>query len=335
MMQIKSNSYRNHLIIVILFIIILLLPIFFKKPFTHHIFIMVLVWATIGVGWNILSGYAGQVSLGHALYFGIGGYTATILIAKAGIVPWIGMVVAVLIAVGASYILGYLLFRLEGFYFAIATIALAEIALISFTNWSWAGGARGLFVPIRGDNSLLYMQFSSKILYFYLIFAMFVLSMIAASILVNGKAGYYFRAIKDESDAALSLGVDIRKYKTIAYMFSALIAAIIGVFYANYVLYIDPNSLFLSRVSVQIALVTILGGIGNIWGPFVGAIVLVPIAEFARIKFGGTGRAIDLVIFGALIVLFSIFQPYGIIGMIENLLKKFKKYKKNSCNNYN
>lgn len=334
-MQLKSNLFKRYLLILIGFFIVLLLPIVFTRPFTQHVLIMVFVWATLGVGWNMLSGYAGQVSLGHAMYFGIGGYSATLLLLKMGIVPWIGMIVGAIIAAGISYALGYPLFRLQGFYFAIATIALGEIALISFTNWSWAGGAKGLFVPIHG-NSLLYLQFTSKTPYFYTIFALFIISMIGASILVNGKAGYYFRAVKDEPDAAMSLGVNIRKYKTIAYMFSAIIAAIAGVFYANYLLYIDPNSLFFSRISVQIALVTILGGIGNLWGPLIGATALIPLAEFARVQFGGAGRAIDLVIYGVLIITFAIFQPYGLIGLYKSFMMKYREIKntKNSFGSY-
>jgi len=307
-------------------IIALVLPFVLSISFYQHLLIMILLWATMGVAWNMLAGFAGQFSLGHALFFGAGAYTTTLLFTKAGIVPWLGTITGVIFAVTIAFVLGFPLFRLSGFYFSIGTIALGEIAWILFTNWNWVGGARGLFVPIKG-NTLLYMQFTYKMPYYYIILSFFVLTMIASYILAKSKAGYYFKAIRDETEAAISLGVDIMKYKTIAYVFSAAFTALAGAFYANYILYIDPDSVMMGKLSIQIVLVTVLGGIGHLWGPLVGALVLVPISEFSRVYLSGGGRALDLVFYGVLMVILAVFQPTGLVGLYNKLKDKNRRRK--------
>ena len=303
-----------------LFVLLILVPFFFRGYFQRHVAIMILMWSTIGVAWNMLAGYAGQTSLGHAVYFGIGAYTTGILFAKANITPWIGGILGAFFAAVMAGGLGFPLFRLSGFYFSIATIALGEIVWILFTNWDWVGGARGLFIPSVGD-SWTFIQFSNKIPYYYIILSLFAITFLAAYFLSKSRAGYYFRAVRDEYEAAMSLGVDIRKYKTLAYAFSAFFTALAGAFYACYILYIDPDSVLMGKISIQICFFTILGGIGELWGPLAGAIALIPISEFARIHFSGGGRAVDLLIYGVLIVLFAIYQPHGVIGMFKKIHK--------------
>lgn len=297
----------------------LLLPAVLRTSFALHLLIMILVWAMLGAAWNMLGGYAGQVSLGHAVFFGLGAYTCTLLLTKLNIIPWIGMVVGAALAICLAVLLGFPLFRLSGHYFTIGTIAVGEIFWIAVTNWNWAGGARGLFLPIKG-NSLLYLQFTSKIPYYYIALLFFAISMIGSYFLSEkSRAGYYFRAIKDEPEAAQALGVDIRKYKILAYAFSAATTALAGGFFANYVLYIDPDSVLIAKVSTQMCLVTVLGGIGQLWGPLVGSLVLVPVSEFTRVYLSGGGRAADLIIYGVLIVFFAVFQPNGLLGLIRYL----------------
>lgn len=311
-MKLNGNSKWIWLI----FCFALLVPVFIKGYFQMHVAIMILMWSTIGVAWNMLSGYAGQISLGHAVYFGIGAYTTGVLFAKANMIPWLGGIIGGTLAAVMAGGLGFPLFRLSGFYFSIATIALGEIIWIIFTNWDWIGGARGLFIPSIGD-SWAYMQFSNKTPYYYIVLTLFITTLVCAYYLSKSRAGYYFRAVRDEFEAAMSLGVDIRKYKTIAYSFSAFFTALAGAFYACYILYIDPDSVLMGKISIQICFFTILGGIGELWGPLAGAIALIPISEFARIKFSGGGRALDLLLYGILIILFAIYQPHGIMGMFK------------------
>jgi len=315
---------KKNLFAVVLVAAALVDPLILRTSFLRHLSIMVLIWATLGTAWNMLVGYAGQVSLGHGLFFGIGAYTTTLLFVKIGVPPSIGILAGPILAATVAYLMGLPLFRLSGFYFSIATIASAEIGWILFTNWDWAGGARGLFVPLKGD-SLVHLQFTTKVPYYYLALLLFGLSVYAAHRLASSRAGYYFRAIRDDPEAAVSLGINIRKFKAVAYTFSAAITALAGGFYANYVLYIDPDSMMAAKFSTQICLLTVLGGVGDMWGPLIGASVLIPLSETTRVFLSGRGRAVDLLVYGSLIVAFAVFQPKGLIGLTRDVLTRARR----------
>jgi len=291
---------------------------------------MILIWSICGVGWNVLSGSTGQMSLGHSLYFGVGAYVSTMLFMELRITPWVGIFAAAIVAGVLAFIFSRFMFKLSGFYFAIGTIALSEITFTLFMAWRYVGSARGLLIPIyRGDfKFLVAMQSNNAAPYIYTALGVLVICLIGSNYLSRSRAGYYFRAIRDEAEAAESFGIDLRKYKTIAYMYSAVFCAMAGVLYAHYAYYIDPDSVMHNRIAVQIAIVAILGGIGNLWGPIIGATVLVAVSEFARLNLGGTGQAVDLLIYAMFIIIFAVFQPHGIIGMINSIIQKFKSIKK-------
>jgi len=290
---------------------------------------MILIWSTCGVAWNVLSGSAGQMSLGHSLFFGVGAYVSTMLFMRLGISPWIGMFAAAVVACALAFLFSRFMFNLSGFYFAIGTIALSEIFFTIFMAWRFVGSARGLLIPIyRGDFPFLAaMQSMSAAPYIYTALALLVICLAGSHYLSLSRAGYYFRAIRDESEAAESFGINLRKYKTIAYVYSAAFCAMAGVLYAHYAFYIDPESVMHNRLAVQIAIVAILGGIGNLWGPIIGSVVLVTVSEIARLNLGGTGQAVDLLIYALFIIIFAVFQPHGIIGMIKSIWRKFSRNK--------
>jgi len=294
-------------------------PFIFKLPFPQHLMIKIFLFATLAQAWNILGGYCGQISLGHAVYFGIGAYTSTLLLIKLSLSPWMGMLTGGVLAVVVSQIIGYPCFRLVGHYFAIATIAVGEIVQTAIINWQWAGGAVGLYVPLL-EESLANFQFhSSKVPYYYISLAMTVAVTLTAWCVERSKLGYYFRAIKDDPDAAKSLGINITRYKLIAIAISGFFTAIVGAFYAQYILYIDPESVLPLMLSILICLTAVLGGVGTIWGPIIGALILIPLSEFTRIYFGGRATAIDLVIYGALIVIIAVLQPAGLMGLARKI----------------
>jgi branched-chain amino acid transport system permease protein len=294
-------------------------PLVVRGPFPQHLAIMIMLYALLGTAWNLLGGFAGQVSLGQATFFGAGAYTSTLLVQTAGISPWFGMIGGALAAAALALAIGYPCFRLSGHYFAIATIAIGEIAGIAVTNWDFAGGAVGLFLPM-GTEGLASFQFHrSKLGYYYLLAAMLSAALALSAWLRRGRAGYYWRAIREDQAAARSVGVPALRFKQIAIAISAALTACAGTFYAQYVLFIDPGSVLPLSLSIQICLVAVLGGAGTVMGPLLGALVLIPLSETTRVLLGGSGRSLDLVVYGLLIMLISAFEPAGLLGIARRL----------------
>lgn len=295
---------------------VLAFPLVFTTPFPRHVMIMIFLYGALASAWNILAGYCGQISLGHAVFFGAGAYTSTILFRTLGLSPWLGMAAGALVALVLSQAIGYPVFRLRGHYFAIATIAVGEIVQTLVINWDWAGGARGLFVPIRRPDSLVALQFhQARAAYFYIALGLLLLALGVTRWLERSRHGYFFRAIREDPEAAASLGVPVAREKHGAIALSAVLTALGGTFYAQYVLFIDPESVFPLSLSILICLVAVLGGVGTLWGPVVGAAVLVPLSEGTRVWLGGGGKALDLLIYGGLIVVMAVFQPGGLVGL--------------------
>lgn len=318
-LALQRISWPAAIILAAVGLLFLAFPFLFTRPFPQHLMILIFLFAMLGQAWNIVGGYAGQVSIGHAVFFGMGAYSSTVLVSRWGVNPWLGMLVGAAVAVATSMVIGYPCFRLMGPYFVIATIAAGEIVQILFINWEWVGGARGLFVPLL-EESLLNFQFhSTKLPYYYIAFAMLVLSILVVRWIERSRLGYYLRAIKEDLDAARSLGINATKYKLVAMAISALLTALGGTFYAQYVLYIDPASVMPLSLSIQVCLIAILGGVATLWGPPIGALILIPMAEFTRVYLGGGGRAIHLVIYGALVVLVAVFQPGGLMALIRGM----------------
>jgi len=307
---------------VVLAIALLAFPLVFKKPFPQRMMILIFMYALLGEAWNILGGYAGQVSLGHAVFFGIGAYTSTVLLMKLDLTPWLGMIAGIFIAVVVSIIIGYPCFRLGGHYFVIATIALGEIVAIVFLNWKFVGGAIGLFLPLL-DESLLNFEFhSSKAPYYYIILAMLVVTVFIAYWIEKSKLGFCFRAIKNDPDAARSLGIDLTKYKLMAMIISAALTAMAGTFYAQYVLFIDPHTVMPLMLSVQMCLIPVLGGTGTIAGPIIGSAILIPMAEYTRVQLAGKVSGLHLLIYGFLIMVIAVFQPAGLMGLVQRYRRR-------------
>jgi branched-chain amino acid transport system permease protein len=272
--------------------------------------------AQLGVAWNLLGGYAGQVSFGHAIFFGCGAYVSTTLLLNFGITPWLGMIAGALAAALLSLVVGWPCFRLRGHYFAMATIAVAEIAQAVATNWDAIGGAVGLSLPMQ-ESFRAFVFNTSKLPYYYISLGLLIVTLLVDYAVAKSHLGYYFRAIKDEPDAARSLGVSLTRYKLIAIALSSALTAAGGTLYAQKELYIDPASVLATSLSIKIALVAILGGVGTSYGPVAGAAILTAIEEGSRRWFGGSGRGTDLIIYGAIIVGIAVFKPQGIVGLVR------------------
>ncbi len=297
-------------------------PLVFTLPYPRDVMIRIFLYAMLATAWNVLAGYCGQISLGHAVFFGTGAYTSTVLLGQDWLgvwaSPWIGMALGALLAALLSQVIGFPVFRLRGHYFAIATIAVGEIVQTIVINWDAVGGARGLFVPIKRPDSLVNFQFhESKQTYYYIALALLVLAVGISRWIVRSRTGYYFRAIREDQDAAAALGIPVARYKQRAMAISAALTALGGTFYAQYVFFIDPESVLPLSLSILVCLVAVLGGVGTLWGPILGAVILVPLGEVTRVQFGGTGKALDLVIYGLLIMIVSVVQPGGIMALLQ------------------
>jgi branched-chain amino acid transport system permease protein len=318
-----ASRRRRDLTLAAVFVVLAALaPLMVKDVYVQNIMVLTLMYAALSQSWNILGGYCGQISLGHALYFGLGAYTTAILFTKLGVVPWFGMIGGGLISALIAMALGYPTFRLRGHYFVIATIVIAEIAYLLFLNWDWAGAALGIDIPVRGDSWLKFQFTRSKLPYFYFALVFAAVAWLVTWWLENSKWGYWWRAVKDNPDAAESLGVVVFNSKMGAAAVSAFLTAIGGAFYAMFVSYIDPESVMSFQFSLLISLPAVVGGIGTLWGPVLGAVILIPLTELTRSFIGGSGRGVDLIVYGSLIVLISLARPEGLLGLFTRRRKE-------------
>jgi len=316
-------SRRRQLITAfVVFALIALVPRFVSDVYMMNVLILTLLFAALSQSWNLLGGYCGQVSLGHALYFGIGAYATSILYVKFGITPWGGLLAGGIIAALIALALGYPCFRLKGHYFSIATIVIAEIGLLLFHNWDYAGAALGIQWPFTPDSWCTLQFARDKAPYFYFALGLFAVTWLVTFSIVESKWGYWWRAVKDSAEAAESLGVTIFHSKMAAAAISAFFTAVGGGFYAAFVSYIDPDSVMHFRFSLLMALPAVLGGVGSLWGPAIGALILIPLAELTRSYLGGSGSGLDLVIYGALIMIVSLTRPEGILSIIKPAIKR-------------
>jgi branched-chain amino acid transport system permease protein len=309
---------------IVVLILLILFPLAFSKPFPQHVMILVFMFGMMAVAWNIMGGYAGMFSFGQVAFFGIGAYTSSFLLITYHINPWLGLVVGGLIAALVAAAIGYPCSNLRGHYFAIASIAFGEIVRTHFNNWKLVGAAEGLTLPMLEESFKNFMFHSSKLPYYYIMLAFLIISLVVCYIVATSKMGYYFRAIKESHDVAKVLGINVVWYRLIAIMISAFLTAMVGTFYAQYVLYLDPESVLILPISIQIVLISMLGGAGSIMGPVIGAAILMPVSEITRVMLGHKGTGIDMIIYGALITLISVYQPKGVWGLFSNIGKRAK-----------
>ncbi|MCJ7790109.1 MAG: branched-chain amino acid ABC transporter permease [Candidatus Atribacteria bacterium] len=314
---------KSILKIVILITLFTVLPVLVTNSFWLHVLILIFMYGVLGLSWNFIGGYTGQVSFMQAIFFGIGAYTSTVLSTKFGVNPWLGMFVGSCIAVIISSIIGIPTFRLKGPYFTIATLALGVIFGNLARRWAFMGGARGLYIPMK-EEGLINFQFNNKVGYYYIAFGLIVFAILLTYMVQRSKLGYYFRAIKGNDIAAKSVGIDVPKFKLIAFGLSAFIAALAGTFYAQYTLYIDPESVLSEILSLQACFIVVLGGVGTTVGPLLGAVILILLWQLTNAYFGGA-KAIHLLIYGALIVLIMIFEPDGLLAIYKKLYKRVVK----------
>ena len=310
-----------------LIILLFALPLFGLNSFYLHLMIMIFMHAVMAQSWNVIAGFSGQISLGHGAFFGIGAYATSFFYVQFGISPWISIFFGIIFSGIAAILIGIPMLRLSGHYFAIATLLIGISFQVVFQRWDLVGAASGLWVTMTPEDSWIALQFhSSKIPYYYVFLIFFLITFFLVWILSRSKLGFRLRAVRDDPQAALSLCINVSNYKIIAYVISAMIMAPMGSLFAQYILIIDPDRVFNIEISIIVLLITVLGGIGSVWGPLIGASILIPISEYSRIYLGGSGGAVDLIFYGLILMLICIFKPNGLISFIpKNILERKNK----------
>jgi branched-chain amino acid transport system permease protein len=308
---------RGAVLLVALFAGLLVTPRF-AGDYLLTVLILILYFAYVGQAWNVMMGFAGQLSLGHALYVGVGAYTAAALFIKFGIAPWIGLLLAIPLAVACGAVIGFLAFRfgVAGVYFAILTIAFAEFFRIGFDHFSWVGGSAGYFLPVTQytQNDLWRLR-GNPTMFYYIILAMTVALLVLCRVLLHSRLGYYWLAIREDEDAARALGIDTFRYKMIAVSLSAGLTAPAGVFFAFYYNNLFPEQVFHIARSIELILAPIIGGVGTLFGPILGAFLLTGLAETLTNllhAFGVETPGAKQVFYGVCLLVVIIFLPHGI-----------------------
>jgi branched-chain amino acid transport system permease protein len=298
-------------LVVIGFLAIAAWPLLVQDVFLQRVGALVLLAAISASAWNLLGGYAGQVSVGHAVYFGAGAYGSLVVYTELGWPPIAGAPVGVVVSMAISALVGTPTFRLRGHYFSMATIAAAELFRILAANWPLLGAAVGLMGP-PVPRSVADLSFISPIPYHYLFLAVLMVLLGLTWLMQRSRMGYYLAAIRGGDRAARSLGVPVLRYKLYALLLSAAFTSIAGSLYAVMVGFIDPDSALGILISVKMLIIAALGGAGTLFGPLVGAIILIPLEETTNAVFGGGGTGITFIVYGAIILLVARFQPSGV-----------------------
>jgi branched-chain amino acid transport system permease protein len=299
-------------------------PLLFSTPFQQRIGALVLLYAIAASAWNIIGGYAGQVSVGHVVFFGCGAYAAMGAYTHFGLPPLVGIPLGIVVAVAIAAIIGTPTLRLSGHYFSMATIAVAELVRLVVTNTEYLGAAVGLSGPTVPRN-VFDLSFVSALPYYYLFLAILAITLAITWWMTSSRMGFYLRAIKDSERAARSLGAPAARTKLYAFMLSAGLTSVAGALYAMMFGFVDPESGLGILISVKILIMAALGGAGLLFGPLVGAAILVPLEEISNSKFGGQGAGLTFVIYGAIIMLIARFQPGGLLTLANRIMERRAK----------
>ena len=304
-------------------------PLIPHSSFAMATIIQFFLFSLYGMGWNTIGGYGGQVDLGQAQFLGIGAYTTSVMLIRWNTPFWISMPLGVLIAICWSFVIGYPLFRLRGHYFAIASIATSLVLKDVFESWSFVGASRGLEIPVTRFHSpdFLHMIFLNDTYYYYVLFAFFLTGFLSINGFRHSKLGFQLRAIKDNEEVARSLGINVHWAKIKTYALAVTFVSAIGSFHACYIKNIETEDTMSLDISILIALMGMLGGVGSLWGPMIGAAILIPMKSYLKEWLGAQAGlvGIDVILYAAVIMLISAFEPRGIWGIVERLRRRARE----------
>jgi branched-chain amino acid transport system permease protein len=328
-----SSASRQYGVLVIGGVLVAFLP-FALGPQQQAVAVRTLIFAIMAVGWNIMSGYGGMFSFGHAAFFGIGAYTDAYLLVEHGISPWISMVVGAVLAAAFGVLTAFLSlrYRLAGAYFALATFAFAEMLLLLVSNLAVFHKTEGFNVPILPEPSWAKLQFEQgSMLYVWIPLGLLVIALAVNIALVHSRSGQFVMATRDDDTAAQSLGIPVMRYRLLAVALSCGITAVAGVFYTQYYLFIDPQNAFGGQVSIEAIVPAVIGGIGTIWGPVIGAAIVGPLSEAtaavlrnppAALSFLQGKNGLDVASYAVLLILIVLFLSRGVYGSVAARLRR-------------
>jgi branched-chain amino acid transport system permease protein len=309
---------------VVFFAVAGLAPLVVRDAFLLDSLVLILIWGTSAAAWNVAGGYAGQISLGHSAFFGLGAYAAALFGARWDLSPWLGLVVGAVVATAIGLVIGYLSNRLRGPYFVLATIAFSQVLLIVGSRWrGFTAGSEGIPVPFRPGFWTL--GIADKRVWVWIVVVLAVLAWLVQVYLDRSRRGYQLVAVREDEDAALSLGVPAQWLKVAAICVSAALTAACGALWAQYVGFVDPFYVFSVDLSVKFALAAIIGGLGTALGPFLGAALVTTVETYLRAQFGGIGAGlvgIYLIVYGCALIVMVRWVPQGLVGWIGDRLRR-------------
>lgn len=327
-------AWGRHLAAVaVLAVVLVPLPLVLPAA-QQSVAVRVLVFAILAIGWNVMSGFGGMFSFGHAAYFGLGAYVSVWLLVERGISPWIGMLVGMVVAGAFAALIGFLAlrYRLKGAYFALATFAFAEMLRLIAINSDLVNRAVGYNVPLRPESSWAFMQFEpGSANYFWIALALTVVALVVTILFLRSRQGRFTVAVRDDEDAAAALGIPVMRTKLITIALSGAITSVAGTFYVQYYFFVDPDVAFGNSVSIQAILPAVIGGVATIWGPVIGAAVLGPLNDVTATVLRNPppaldflqGRAgLDVVLYALLLILIVLLLPQGVYGAIRDRLHR-------------
>ena len=311
----KQNAFmRQYALIALFAVIYLAIGFVVKNSYYQLMMTLVLIWATMGLGWNVLSGYSGMISFGHAAFFGLGAYTVTIAFVKFGVTPWLGIPLGILVGVIAGVLIGIPTFRLRGHYFALSMLAY-PLAMLYVFEWL---GYQEVSLPMKRENPVTYMQFSDQRIYMLISMIVMVACMIMSLHVERSRFGRSLLAIKQNQPAAEAAGINAARWKMLAMMLSAGMAAAAGGLYAIILLVVTPQTVFGALVSAQALIVALFGGVGIFWGPVIGSAILIPLAETLHAELGNILPGIQGVVYGLAIIVIILVAPEGIYWKVRD-----------------
>jgi branched-chain amino acid transport system permease protein len=300
-----------------------LAPLLVRDAFLLDSLVLILIWGTAAAAWNVAGGYAGQISLGHSAFFGLGAYATALLTTRWEVSPWLGLVVGAVVAMAIGLVIGYLSNRLRGPYFVLATIAFSQVLLIVGSRWrAVTAGSEGIPVPFRPGFWTL--GIADKRVWVWIVLGLAILAYLLGVYLERARRGYQLTAVREDEDAALSLGVPARRLKVAAICASAALTAACGALWTQYIGFVDPFYVFSVDLSVKFALAAIIGGLGTALGPFLGAALVTTVETYLRAQFGGIGAGlvgIYLVVYGCALIAMVRWLPQGLVGWIGDRLR--------------
>jgi len=323
------QPWNRHLVVVaVLALVLVPLPLVLPGA-QEAVVVRVLIFALLSIGWNIMSGFGGMFSFGHAAYFGLGAYTSAWLLVERGVSPWIGMAAGMVVAAAFAVLVGFLAlrYRLRGAYFALATFAFAEMLRLYATNSDLVNRAEGYHVPLLPESSWWYMQFEpGSPNYVWIALALTVAALAGSILFLRSRAGQFTMAARDDEEAAASIGIPVMRYKLMTMALAGAISSVAGAFYVQYYLFVDPDLAFGSSQSIQAILPAVIGGVATIWGPVIGAAVLGPLSDVTAtilrnpppfLEFLEGRGGLDVVVYGVLLILIVLLLPKGIYGALR------------------